>query len=434
MKKRWYILLTSSIFGFSMSAQTPYKAVVIAPVTDLVGTPLYSLYPGKSVEQSYAHLPVCEAKKVPGITCPRIHQLIFNQQVTVHETTAQEALVEVSSVFYTVGSSPVKHTRYWMRKKDLHPLHALAQNDLDKLPNNITHMPEKMASPTHKVEVKTTAHRQDPSPKQTNTNAESIIITLKAPFTDPVTKQIYSAGTQFVCNKNKKIWHRKHEVWVLDTRSKQFKKTYIPHKLVLAGQKRLPEQRIKQFVQLLREWTQQRDGFIPYVWGGCSFVSTQNASFKTVHTSINAQPATYFAFNNDTSAPKTGMDCANMIVRAAQICGIPFYYKNTATIKRYLHPLKKNQHLQNGDLIIINGHVMVVASVANNTFIEACSYFTGYGKLHEQALHKAFRGIRTYNDLIAVHHAKKRVARLNKAGVVDTIFPDCTLLKIRSVF
>ncbi len=64
-----------------------------------------------------------------------------------------------------------------------------------------------------------------------------------------------------------------------------------------------------------------------------------------------------------TQHPMSGFDCAGIISRAAQMCGIPYYFKNTYTLAHYLKSLSIDTHLQEGDLIWIPGHVMIVSDL-----------------------------------------------------------------------
>ena len=141
----------------------------------------------------------------------------------------------------------------------------------------------------------------------------------------------------------------------------------------------------------MRQWAKRKEGFIPYVWGGFSFTDT----IKTTSC---------FLLKDETTSPKTGLDCVGIIARVAQIYGIPYFYKNTTTIKQCLTPLARNSKLMTGDIIWVPGHVMIVADLTNHTLIEARGYDHGYGKVQEIPLNEEFKGINTYRDLIDAYH------------------------------
>src|SRR5690606_17679975 len=123
-------------------------------------------------------------------------------------------------------------------------------------------------------------------------------------------------------------------------------------------------------------------------------------------SSHNSDSSLYH-YDKDTSATKSGFDCSGVIARATQICGIPYFCKNTATIPHCLKPLQKEQELHNGDLILIRGHVMIVFDVAKNLLIEARGYTHGYGKLQEIPINQVFEGIQTYKDLTDAYFGRK---------------------------
>lgn len=116
------------------------------------------------------------------------------------------------------------------------------------------------------------------------------------------------------------------------------------------------------------------------------------------------------------------------------MAGIPFFYKNTVTIAEHLKEIDPNESLQPGDIIWVRGHVMVVANIKRNTIIEARGYDGGYGHVHEIALAKVFKGIKTFADLKKAWLEKQPLIRLNKAGKIQDSFKSVKLLSMKSVF
>lgn len=124
------------------------------------------------------------------------------------------------------------------------------------------------------------------------------------------------------------------------------------------------KQRTQLFVKLLRSWTHLNNGVIPYVWGGCSFIGTSNdrGFSETIHIQ-NDKPAYSFTKTDCTESPKTGLDCTGLIALAAQIAGIPYFLKNSTTITQHLQQIKKDQPFEEGDIIWIDRHAMVISNI-----------------------------------------------------------------------
>ena len=179
---------------------------------------------------------------------------------------------------------------------------------------------------------------------------------------------------------------------------------------------------------MLKCWAHQKDSFIPYVWGGTSFINTIDTPFREITNKIDNHYYSYFEFDNVQTHQKSGFDCSDIISRAAQICNIPYFYKNTTTIGQNLQPLQPHDTLINGDLILIKGHVMVISDIDKNLLIEARSYGHGYGKVHEIELHKVFDSIETYKDLCEAFFSKKELKRKDIHGNIRDTFKDWKIL------
>jgi hypothetical protein len=114
----------------------------------------------------------------------------------------------------------------------------------------------------------------------------------------------------------------------------------------------------------------------------------------------------------------TGLDCSCLIARAAQIYGIPYFFKNTTTLFQCMKPIEKGQSLQNGDLMWYMGHVLVVSDVKNNKITESVGYPFGYGKVIEHPLHKVFKDMYSYSDLEKACFNGQPIQRLSSDGHV----------------
>ena len=72
---------------------------------------------------------------------------------------------------------------------------------------------------------------------------------------------------------------------------------------------------------------------------------------------------TYWDRIGDFEKPLAGFDCSGMILCAAQIAGLPYFFKNTDTLLGNLKPLRPTEELEAGDLVFYSGHVLVVSDL-----------------------------------------------------------------------
>ena len=262
------------------------------------------------------------------------------------------------------------------------------------------------------------------------------VVTLLKPFYDQTSGQTYSAGTRFVAESistDKKYTY----VQALDPSLGTLRQLKIPSNYLMKSTLGSIKEKIQTFVDILKCWANQ-EGFIPYIWGGCSFSHLESSPTILEHQeNRNGTIISWYTRKKPhvkNSVLKSGFDCAGLIARAAQMAGIPFFFKNTLTITQHLQEISPDEELQAGDIIWVRGHVMVVADTKHNTLIEARGYDGGYGKVHEIKLNKVFEGIRTLADLKRSWINKTPLKRLNKSGKVQDVFKTVKLLKLRSVF
>jgi cell wall-associated NlpC family hydrolase len=407
-KQKYTFFLLGLILIHSLNAQE--KAVVCVPIADLLGQSAYTLYPNQPISQSYNMLPV-SYKTNTQYACPRVHQLLYNDLVNVLEVKGEEAHIQISQLFYTTLSSSIPQITYWTQTKNICLLHNLINNNID-----VAHIPQA-------IDFK--------KPKEQYNNH----ITITYPHYDPATKLTFSAGTRFVCAyKRKKNMPKKIKVYAIDYTHNKEVCIHIPSYKCYLNNSTHPREHIKEFVLLLKSWAHQKDSFIPYVWGGTSFTNTLKTSFKETTKQTNGHTYSFFEFDNDQASPKNGFDCSGIIARAAQICSIPYFYKNTTTIGKNLQQLQPEDILINGDLILIKGHVMIISDIDNNLLVEARSYGHGYGKVHEIELNKVFDSIEVYKDLCEAFFNKKELKRKDINGNIRDTFNDWKILRIMSVY
>jgi hypothetical protein len=383
-----------------------YKAVVINPVIDLVGDALHYHIKAAIMPQMYKQIPAYTSHKTYDI-CPRIHQLLFNEVVEVIEEKGYEIHIKIPQLFYITSSNNKPCTSFWTLKKNVMPLLFFENRNLSyAIPPQITcdslHIPH-----TH-------------------------VVTLTVPWYDAITQQYYSVGTRFVHCQEQTI-PGQQAIWVFNKSLQTIQKSHIPCSYCITEIPHQQSEKIALFVTLLKQWTQFNDGIIPYVWGGCSFTRLHKEYFQEKHLRVHQQKVTIFS-RSDESIIKSGFDCAGLIARAAQIAGIPYFFKNTTTASYYLNSLANSESIEAGDLLWIPGHVMVLVDLQMHTLIEARAYEHGYGKVHEIPIKQVFLGISNFHDLYKAYIEKRPLKRLDKSGNVRETFTDWKILKLSSAW
>lgn len=366
------ILLNNAIVSYAGN-----QAVCIVPIADLVAQPLGNAQ--QPAQSAYEDLPI----DGPAKNVKRIGQLLYNEIVTIQPCNdphgSDEVKIQLNSCFYCSPKDDTPLTTYWTLKKNVMPL---------------TDLEDKKSIP-QALDYRIAQSRND-------------TITLLTPWRDQASKRRYSAGTRFVlCSAQPS-----EQYYYVYTLSPRFKTVpiQIPRQHCIQVTTLNNEEKIEQFLEILRWFAHQSEGFVPYVFGGLSV----NASYhEKAPTYVIDRPITS---DKPHQGPHSGVDCAGLILRSAQIAGLPFFYKNTSAIAHYLKPLTPDQHIQNGDLIYVSGHVMVVSDVDKQLLIEARTAQDGYGCVHECPLNEIFKEITTYDELRAVHTNNQPVTRIAQNG------------------
>ncbi len=138
-------------------------AVIIKPVIDFTYLPIT---PSQKI-------PICPVKVGDdAISCPRIHQGIFNEIVDIIRTENQQVLAAVKNCYFQTDQNQAKQAQFWTSSKNLLLLSELgAQQSQIPAPIDYT-QPESLYNEQ--------------------------IVTLIAPYHSVATDQTYSAGTRFV--------------------------------------------------------------------------------------------------------------------------------------------------------------------------------------------------------------------------------------------
>lgn len=396
-----------------VSADSYREAIIISPVADLLGQPhVHSHKKELSMEEYYHQIPFSGSSK----SCWRLHQVLFNERVQVLEERGQEAKVRISNFYYVRDNESMLHDTYWISKKHLLYLDRGTKNKIDK---------NKFPPPISY------------NNKNLQCAKEQNVVTLKKPYYDKVTKQTYSVGTRFLAHPGQDFSgsfdRGAFKVYIYDSRKQQLVSTEIPKVHCIRNYFTKPEDQVHNFVQVLRSWTYEKIGVIPYVLGGFSWTQSLEENDYIAHKDPK-DGLCHFHRPNWSHGPKQGFDCVGMIGRAAQLCEIPFFYKNTLTLMRKMTALKPGEKLREGDLIWFKGHVMVISCLKKNLIVEARGYDSGFGKVQELPIHKIFKGVRSLKQLREKHEKNEAVYLLDMNGKPSEKPIKFKILKIHSVF
>lgn len=393
------------------------KALVIVPVADLVGEPIKTFGLGSTNKESYDAIALCGSANASSVGAPRIHQLLFNETVEIlHDEPTQagdqeEVCITFDGAFFITSSIHKPQHIFWTRKKNLLSFEKILKKNTD-----LNFIP-----PT-------------PSFKNPQKEYDLPTIGLIKPFYDPVTHTTYSVGTRFMYDAEKSTVNHFYVV-LFDPASGTSKTTFIPVSKAQIMQKRIHKESLDCFLKLLRSWI-SGTGIIPYVWGGCSYTGKilEEEAVLTPKVLKKQKKIWVYTRPSDKKNPYTGFDCSGIILRAAQLCGIPYFFKNTYTLAHYLKSIGIDDHVHPGDLIWIPGHVMVISDIQNNKLIEARGYGHDFGLVQEIALEKVFKGIKTYKQLLNAYYLHHPLYRLNKSGKEVETIKNFKILKLDSAW
>ena len=393
------ILLSISLQSFASYLEHENAVMVIVPVADAVGTPLQNI-------QDYDSLAF--SPETGPHSCPRIHQFVFNEVGICKQLTPEgtQMLVEFPHLFCETESREKKN-QFWLLSKNVMPLKALRG-----LLQRCSCIPTPIQSN-----------------QSTDLKLHADVLTLILPWQDPETDITYSAGTRFKRAQNNDTEHS-YGVYLIDCKQHVIKTVLINREISLLDYPKDNSSAKKLFVEIIKKWANILSEKIAYVWGGCSIIKTypENA-FNLVSTKKDENDVSYW-MRPSTGGAKTGFDCTGLVLRAAQIAGLPYYCKNTVTLDLNGRDLLDGEQLQEGDLILLPRHVLVVSSIKENKLIQAVSYSSGYGVLHEIALSSAFENITTFEELY--RHCKNGtpLRTKKKNGEFLRVFETFRLLKL----
>ena len=392
LKYTLYLLLASLA---SCANTTVHQGMICVPVADLFGQPMHEFYGRGNIKKMYTTVAVCGTGAQSWQACPRLHQALLHDLVDIIEERNEEICIKVHNIFY-LSNDTHKHTQqFWTLKSNV--------------------------------------ARYDSIKNKPVQNTDSTVI--KKPIYIPQLKISLSAGTR--CAIGSTIEQEDALcVHLFNAKKHRFDMVTLPKNACMSTIPSDPQARIRLFVDTVRAWANQKIGIIPYIWGGCSFVSLYpDGDYVMDRIQIrNKDTDTIYTYPSVEETIKTGLDCSGLISRAAQLCNIPYYCKNSITASKILTRLKPGEIPNPGDLIWFPGHLIIIADLQQHTIVEARGYEHGYGKVHEIKIAQQFEGINTYADLLHAYHNLIPLKRLDKSGKIVQTIPQYAIYKLASVF
>ncbi len=380
-KQCLFLFLISSKISFG------YPALVTVPVIDLISIPASKLCPEKTPIEYYNQIPLAatDARKDHN-SCPRQHQALFHEVVEVIEEGKLEAKVKISSAYYLNLATGQRVGNFWTLKENLIPL--------SKLPDALKFLP----TPINFLKPETA-------------NAPNTI-TLIRPWRN------WSVGTRFLLNLTEPTSSRYHQTYCYQ--DGELVKLKVPKRAARISLALSTTELRSEFVKLVEIWTaKHRRLAIPYVWGGCSYIQRlPMLTTKVIDRPGCDKELNYYQVPSNLSTVQTGFDCSGLVLRAAQAAGLPYFYKNTATLLHELSQISESDPVLPGDLIWIQGHVIIIIDPAAGLCVEARDYGHGYGYVQQIRLDQLFKETETIQDLKNAHLNQKSISRLDKSGQV----------------
>lgn len=308
--------------------------------------------------------------------CLRSHQGLYNEIVTVLETHNEQSLIVYDNIIYQVdlpknGKVP---NSFWVNNEHLILLQSLPQETLQAIP--------------------------------TQRYAQSPTIVLTYPW-----KQ-FSLGTRFVHVPSQDTPQEYAILWI-DYSTNIIFNDYIPKKNALEEIEKDTATSRRFFVNLINHVLdcvnkEGSDRVIPYVWGGSSFIHTYHSTNFYLQDGVWHRP--------EYNSPYTGYDCSELIMRMAKIVGINFPWKTSSIIALSKRELARSDSLENGDIIWVPGHVMIVSNIDRNEIIEARGYRDGYGYVQRITIAENFVDIADYAALLKRYYNHQNIQLKDRYG------------------
>jgi hypothetical protein len=272
-----------------------------------------------------------------------------------------------------------------------------------------------------------------PFSKNNQHKKKDCIITLVLPHHDIHTHLTFSAGTRFVAKKAKEQGYLK--IYIFDRTIHTFTTSLVPEEICcLNGARRNNGEKLDEFVALLRMWVNNTCGSVPFCWGGCSLTKfyTHIGYQLLKKTDTKGNQLRYWRLDNDTMHPCSGFDMSGLVLRAAQICEIPYYCKNSTAAAKLLRAANAYDLIENGDILWVPGGLFVISDIQRGLLITMGGYQHGYGKLVELPINDLFDNLTSINDLRNALTNRVPLELKDARGTLYRTITDFKILKMRS--
>lgn len=314
----------------------------------------------------------------------RVGQLLFNERVEIVKEQGEEVLVQCPHWVTSGKLVGAKRLAFWGRKECFCSVEEYAG---DSIPCMVR------ADDDHWL--------QDDS-----------WLVLREPFFESVTHRTYSAGTRFV-RKPEQDTKTDYAVKIANHDVEKSFTVFVPRSITYSyNPTHSSAERRDVFCSTVRAWANRYGKqVVPYAWGGSAFLKeVDERPFYTMKQEVNASQltsvcswksctGTVWLRPGSTSVESGGFDCSGLIMRAAQMAGIPYFYKTTTALYDFGIPVIAPEEIEKGDLIVCKGHVMVITNVENNQIAESAGYGNGYGRVREGLLRERIEGVSTLKEL-----------------------------------
>jgi len=361
----------------------PYQAYCILPVTDVLSMVVQGATL-KEIQEKYRAIPYSlnDTTSEPS----RLHQIIFNETVEVlkEEVGLYQSYVRIVNCFYLNKNKQKASLEGWVGNWALLPKDKVQPAVAQSFPSAINFKEPKYQS-------------------------DNVVVLLDS-WGDLTGNSLFSAGTRFM--RLPKYDTTTHYAVLKYQNPAQVVTLFIPRCIARIEEVSCPSQQKEIFLSLLHKWSKKRDP-IAYVWGGMSF--------------IEELPDFSMPFSH------VGFDCSGLILRAAQCASMPYFFKNSMTIKNSLTALGQSALIKPGDIIWHKGHVMIVADLLNNELIEAKGYQSGFGKVQKIKLSERFENIATWQQFVTKMQTAFPLISLS-VNKKRELYTDYTILSLDSLY
>lgn len=346
------------------------RAFFSKPVVDLISRDLGCYCGFERFINTYAP----ESKN----SCLRTFQGLFGERVLVTNDIPSSdgyVCVEMTHCIFADNARGKQSLYYWARRDDLIFEDELLLHERAYFPQPISHEDESS------VDVEG-------------------VVTLAKPWTCAQTGVTYSVGTRFISHSCSAPGRHKTIIF-FEPHKKILIVAEVPKRLLVNHGDHLPlHEKRKAFVKLLREWSKNRDGVIPYVWGGASCISrATDENFSVMTDIVDGQKVSYWQ-HGDVKSDPDGFDCSALVLRAAQACGIPYFCRTACTASAILAPFVAGDTVSRGDLFVTAGHNHIFVAIGGDMIVEAAGYTSGFACVHAIKVKDRFLNAKNYDDLV----------------------------------